>query len=69
MSWRFIDDHFTAGGLPINESFFGILTDVKLLELSNADVPVLVNGLACAGDEPAFARRRQLLKMHVARWS
>jgi putative nucleotidyltransferase with HDIG domain len=32
---------FTAGGLPINESFFGVLTDVKLLELSNADLPVL----------------------------
>ncbi len=32
---------FTAGGLPINESAFGILTDVKLLELSNADLPVL----------------------------
>jgi putative nucleotidyltransferase with HDIG domain len=32
---------FTAGGLPINESFFGILTDIKLLELSNADLPVL----------------------------
>lgn len=32
---------FTAGGLPINESTFGILTDVKLLELSNADLPVL----------------------------
>lgn len=32
---------FSAGGLPINESFFGILTDVKLLELSNADLPVL----------------------------
>ena len=32
---------FTAGGLPVNESFFGILTDVKLLELSNADLPVL----------------------------
>jgi putative nucleotidyltransferase with HDIG domain len=32
---------FTAGGLPINESFFDILTDVKLLELSNADLPVL----------------------------
>jgi cyclic-di-AMP phosphodiesterase PgpH len=32
---------FTAGGLPINEAFFGILTDVKLLELSNADLPVL----------------------------
>ena len=27
--------------LPICESFFGILTDVKLLELSNADLPVL----------------------------
>lgn len=32
---------FTSGGLPINESFFGILTDVKLLELSNADLPAL----------------------------
>jgi hypothetical protein len=32
---------FTAGGLPVNESTFGILTDVKLLELSNADLPVL----------------------------
>ena len=32
---------FAAGGLPINESAFGILTDVKLLELSNADLPVL----------------------------
>lgn len=32
---------FTAGGLPINESVFDILTDVKLLELSNADLPVL----------------------------
>lgn len=32
---------FTAGGVPINESVFGILTDVKLLELSNADLPVL----------------------------
>jgi putative nucleotidyltransferase with HDIG domain len=32
---------FTAGGLPINESVFGVLTDVKLLELSNADLPVL----------------------------
>ncbi|MEJ7624875.1 MAG: HDIG domain-containing metalloprotein [Pyrinomonadaceae bacterium] len=27
--------------LPFCESFFGILTDVKLLELSNADLPVL----------------------------
>ena len=32
---------FVAGGLPINETLFGILTDVKLLELSNADLPVL----------------------------
>jgi putative nucleotidyltransferase with HDIG domain len=32
---------FTAGGMPVNESVFGILTDVKLLELSNADLPVL----------------------------
>lgn len=32
---------FTGGGLPINETIFGILTDVKLLELSNADLPVL----------------------------
>ncbi|MDQ3907655.1 MAG: HDIG domain-containing protein [Acidobacteriota bacterium] len=32
---------FAAGGLPIYESVFGILTDVKLLELSNADLPVL----------------------------
>ena len=32
---------FTAGLLPVNESVFGILTDVKLLELSNADIPVL----------------------------
>src|SRR5256885_6798773 len=32
---------FAAGGLPITESLFGILTDVKLLELSNADLPVL----------------------------
>lgn len=32
---------FAAGGLPVNESVFGILTDVKLLELSNADLPVL----------------------------
>ena len=32
---------FTAGGLPVNETLFGILTDVKLLELSNADLPVL----------------------------
>ena len=32
---------FTAVALPICESIFGILTDVKLLELSNADLPVL----------------------------
>ncbi|HEX8422964.1 MAG TPA: HDIG domain-containing protein [Pyrinomonadaceae bacterium] len=32
---------FTAGALPVSESLFGILTDVKLLELSNADIPVL----------------------------
>ena len=32
---------FAAGGLPVNESIFGILTDVRLLELSNADLPVL----------------------------
>jgi cyclic-di-AMP phosphodiesterase PgpH len=32
---------FTAGILPINESVFGILTDVKLLELSNTDLPIL----------------------------
>jgi putative nucleotidyltransferase with HDIG domain len=31
----------TAVFLPISESLFGILTDVKLLELSNADLPVL----------------------------
>ena len=30
-----------AGGVPINESLFGILTDIRLLELSNADIPVL----------------------------
>ncbi len=32
---------FTAGELPVYESLFGILTDIKLLELSNADLPVL----------------------------
>jgi len=32
---------FTSMLLPICESLFGILTDVKLLELSNADLPVL----------------------------
>lgn len=31
----------TAVFMPICESLFGILTDVKLLELSNADLPVL----------------------------
>lgn len=31
----------TAMFLPVCENFFGILTDVKLLELSNADLPVL----------------------------
>jgi putative nucleotidyltransferase with HDIG domain len=32
---------FTAVLLPICESLFGILTDVKMLELSNADLPIL----------------------------
>ncbi|MFZ1699806.1 MAG: HDIG domain-containing metalloprotein [Pyrinomonadaceae bacterium] len=32
---------FTAVMLPVCETVFGILTDVKLLELSNADLPVL----------------------------
>lgn len=32
---------FVAGLLPVTESLFGILTDIKLLELSNADLPVL----------------------------
>jgi putative nucleotidyltransferase with HDIG domain len=32
---------FTAVFMPICESLFGILTDVKLLELSNADLPAL----------------------------
>jgi len=31
----------TAVILPVCESVFGILTDVKLLELSNADLPIL----------------------------
>ncbi len=31
----------TASLLPLCENLFGILTDVKLLELSNADLPVL----------------------------
>lgn len=32
---------FTAALLPVCETSFGILTDIKLLELSNADLPVL----------------------------
>lgn len=32
---------FAAGGIPINESLFGILTDIRLLELTNADLPAL----------------------------
>jgi putative nucleotidyltransferase with HDIG domain len=32
---------FTGVFMPICESMFGILTDVKLLELSNADLPAL----------------------------
>ncbi|HYW72498.1 MAG TPA: HDIG domain-containing protein [Pyrinomonadaceae bacterium] len=32
---------FAAGGVPINESLFGVLTDVRLLELTNAELPVL----------------------------
>jgi putative nucleotidyltransferase with HDIG domain len=36
-----ITSAFTAMLLPLCESLFGILTDVKLLELSNADLPVL----------------------------
>jgi putative nucleotidyltransferase with HDIG domain len=32
---------FTAVLLPVGESLFGVLTDVKLLELSNADLPAL----------------------------
>lgn len=32
---------FTAVFLPMFETLFGVLTDVKLLELSNADLPVL----------------------------
>ncbi len=32
---------FAAGGMPINESLFGVLTDIRLLELTNADLPVL----------------------------
>ncbi len=36
-----ITSSVTAVFLPICETMFGILTDVKLLELSNADLPVL----------------------------
>lgn len=36
-----ITSAFTAVFLPMFETFFGVLTDVKLLELSNADLPVL----------------------------
>ncbi len=36
-----ITSSVTAALLPLCENFFGILTDVKLLELSNADLPVL----------------------------
>ena len=32
---------FAAGGVPINESVFGVLTDIRLLELTNADLPIL----------------------------
>jgi putative nucleotidyltransferase with HDIG domain len=32
---------FAAGGVPINESLFGVLTDIRLLELTIADLPVL----------------------------
>ena len=32
---------FAAGGVPINESLFGVLTDIRLLELTNANLPVL----------------------------
>jgi putative nucleotidyltransferase with HDIG domain len=32
---------FAAGGVPINESLFGVPTDIRLLELTNADLPVL----------------------------
>ena len=50
---------FAAGGLPINESLFGILTDVKLLELSNADLPVLGQlALRAPGHKSTFSRSR-----------
>jgi cyclic-di-AMP phosphodiesterase PgpH len=32
---------FAAGGVPINESLFWVLTDIRLLELTNADLPAL----------------------------
>ncbi len=38
----------TAVFLPMCENFFGILTDVKLLELSNADLPALGELAMCA---------------------
>ncbi|MBC7796591.1 MAG: HDIG domain-containing protein [Pyrinomonadaceae bacterium] len=37
----FVTAAVTAVLLPIFESLFGILTDIKLLELSNADLPIL----------------------------
>lgn len=37
----FLAAAFTAYALPLGESAFGILTDVKLLELSNVDLPLL----------------------------
>ena len=47
---------FAAGGVPINESLFGILTDIRLLELTNADLPVLSQlALQGAGHQPAFS--------------
>ena len=49
----------TAVLLPICENFFGILTDVKLLELSNADLPVLGQlATASTGNQSALARCR-----------
>ena len=59
---------FAAGRLPINESLFGILTDVKLLELSNADLPVL-GQLACARREQISTHMPSVnsLKMPVVR--
>jgi hypothetical protein len=37
----FLAAALTAYALPLGESAFGILTDVKLLELSNVDLPLL----------------------------